>query len=174
MHVVGSVTAFDAQATMIGRAIAAFHFNDRIVLYLVGDLAADAAKGAQRIDFFRRLLQRRAVTRRQSAGRTRLHTFAAADAGRIAHGIVKIEDDFAVTAASGKTDYAIHLLFATGTRAAAALYACVEIDRNGRMRNILLRLRACIKTRFAHFQFLRPIVQFIIACIAFGRHIAQQ
>ena len=98
VNIVEAEAALDAEPVVIGRAVAALGIDHLVVLDLVGDLAADAAIRAQRIDFLVRigdacLLVIEHHSRHQRAGRTGLHAFAASDAGRFPHRIVEIEHD---------------------------------------------------------------------------------
>src|SRR6185437_12893047 len=136
--VVEAEAAFHAQTLLVRRAVAAGYVKQLVVLDVIGELAADAAIGAHAVRFavgiFGALVpgvdQRRG---HQRAGRTGLHTFAAGDAGRVAHRIVEIEHDFLGVAASRHADDVVDLHFAAGTDTEIALNAGVEIDRHGDM-----------------------------------------
>ncbi len=85
MDVVEAEAALDAKPIVIGRAVAALGIDHLLVLDLIGDLAADAAIGTQRIDLavgigHARLLLVEHYRWHQRAGRTSLHAFAAGDA----------------------------------------------------------------------------------------------
>ncbi len=84
MNVVESEPAFDAQAVVVRRPINAFGVNDLLVLDLVGDLTADTAVRAQRLDFAIRIHRARLVLvqirgRHQRARRAGLHALSAGD-----------------------------------------------------------------------------------------------
>ncbi len=136
--IVEAEAALHAQPVLVGRAVAAGDGNQLVVLDLIGELAADAAIGADAVDFavgkfgahVLGVDQRR---RHQRAGRTGLHAFAAGHAGRIAHRVVEVEHDLLSMAAAGHADDVVDLHFAAGADAQIALDAGVEIDRHGRM-----------------------------------------
>ena len=50
VHIVEAEAALDAEAVVVRRTVPALGVDDLVVLDLIGDLAADAAEGAQRID----------------------------------------------------------------------------------------------------------------------------
>ena len=86
MDVVETEAALDAEAVVIGRAVAAFGIDHLFVLDLIGDLTADAAERAERIDLLVRIGDAGLVViehhrGHQRPGRTGLHAFAAGDAG---------------------------------------------------------------------------------------------
>ena len=136
VDVVEAETALDAETLVVRRAVLAADIEQLVVLDVVGELAADAAIGAHRIDLavgkagadIVVVEQRR---RHQRAGRAGLHAFPAGDAGRGAHGIVEIEHDLLAMAAAGHADDVVDLHFAAGADAEIALDAGVEIDRHG-------------------------------------------
>src|SRR5436853_6378021 len=95
MDVVETETSLDAEAVMIGRAIAPFGIDHLFVLDLIGDLAADAAERAERIDLpvrirYAGLFLIQHHRRHQRAGRAGLHAFAHSAAGSFAHWIVEV------------------------------------------------------------------------------------
>ena len=51
-RVVKPEATLHAQTIMVGRPVAAFHIDNLVVLEVVGQLAADAAIGADRVDLF--------------------------------------------------------------------------------------------------------------------------
>ena len=141
MDVVEAEAALDAEPVVIGRAVAALGVDDLLVLDLIGDLAADAAEGAQRIDLPVGIDDAGLVLvehhrRHQRAGRAGLHAFAAGDAGRFPHRIVEVEHDLGVVIAIGHADHVVDLDLAAGAHAQAALDAGVEIDAHRRMAGI--------------------------------------
>ena len=119
--IVKTKAAFDAQAAVIGRAVASVYTDDDVVFDVVGQQATDAAKRADRVHFFVYHLAAHLRLGHERTGGAGLHTFAASHASAVAHGVVQIKYDFAVRAAHGVADHVVHLLFATGTHAAVAL-----------------------------------------------------
>src|SRR6202012_3782402 len=108
--IVVAEAALDAEALMIGRAVAAVHVEDLVVLDLVGELTADAAERAEAVDlavgpFGANLLLVQHGRRHQGAGRAGLDAFAASNAGALAHQIVEIEDDLRVATTAGHADH---------------------------------------------------------------------
>ena len=91
VRIVKAVTTLDAQATVVGRAVAAFHVNYFVVLDVVGQLAADAAIGADRGHLLVGHRQRGVARGHQCAGGAGLHTFAAGDAGGGAHAQLELD-----------------------------------------------------------------------------------
>ena len=136
MDVVEAEAALHAQPVVIGRAVASFDAHDLVVLDVIRELAADAAIRAQRRYGAVGRREIRFLRRRERAGGTRLHAFAARDARRLAHRIVQVEHDLRVRAAQRETDDVVDLLLAARAHAARALDAGVEIDRHRRVRNI--------------------------------------
>ena len=144
VHVVEAEAALDAEPVLVGRAVLAGDGDDLVVLDLVGELAADAAIGADAVDGAVGLALIDIVLvdhrrRHQRAGRAGLHAFAAGDAGRGAHRIVEVEHDLFEMAAAGHADDVVDLHFAAGADAEIALDAGVEIDRHGDMAAVGLR-----------------------------------
>ena len=139
--VVGIVEAeasLDAEPVVVGRAILALDRDDMVVFDLVGQLAADAAIGANAVDFAVGRVGIDAVgidqgRRHQRAGRAGLHAFAAGDAGAAAHRIVEIEHDLFMMAARRHADHVVDLDLAAGAHAQIALDAGVELHRHRRM-----------------------------------------
>src|SRR6185295_13675075 len=85
-NVVEAEAALDAEPALVGRAVAAVHGNQLVVLDVVGELAADAAIGADAVDLAVGLGGEDVVVvnqrrRHQRAGRAGLHAFAAGAAG---------------------------------------------------------------------------------------------
>src|SRR5512145_2300928 len=131
--------SLDAQAILVRRAGAAVDVEDLVVLDLVLNLAADAAVGADTVDFALRLGgdgevafvdQRRFEER---SGRTGLDALSTRHAGRMAHGVVEIKDDLGVVAAIRHANHVVNLHLAAGANAEVAVNAGVEIDRHRRM-----------------------------------------
>ncbi len=141
-NVIESEPAFDAQAVLIGEAVAALNEGDLVVLDLVRDLTADAAIGADRVDFavhFPAAVLGDGIDdrfRHQRAGGTGLHAFPAGDAGRLPHRVVEIEHGPRVDAAEGHADHVVDLHFAAGTHAESAIDAGIEIDGHRRVRKV--------------------------------------
>ena len=97
VRVVEAVAALDAQAAVVGRAVAAVDVEDLVVLDVVGQLAADAAVRAHRVDLLVGHGAAPTLARRhQRAGRAGLHALAAGDAGGRAHRVVHVEHDLRV------------------------------------------------------------------------------
>jgi hypothetical protein len=147
VHVVEAETAFDAKPVLVRRAVAAVDIEQRVVLDLVGELAADAAIRADAVDLAvglggEHVLVVDQCRRHQRAGRAGLDAFAAGDAGRLPHWVSKIEHDLFAMAAPGHADDVVHLHFAAGADAERALDAGVEIDRHGGVAAVGLRLSA--------------------------------
>ncbi len=128
VHVVKTKTPLDAQAALIGRAFAAQHADDSVVLDLIAQQAADAAERADGIDGTRRhglprgirhCEERRRRGNRndggdrhldaQCAGGAGLHALAAGHAGAGTHGVAQVEHDLAVGATPGVANHVVHL-----------------------------------------------------------------
>src|SRR5207247_924809 len=133
--------------------------NDRVLLDVIGELAAHAAVRTHRLDFLVGDDRAHIAGRHQCARRTRLHAFAARDAGGIAHRIVQIEDDLRLGSAEGIADDVVYLRLAAGADAAAALDAGIQMDSDRRMRQVLRRLMPRPETRLADAELLRPQVE---------------
>ena len=138
VNVIKAVTAFHAESRLVGRPLAARDGDNRVILDREGQLAADTAIGTDGVDLPVRgdgkslgAVQKR--LRHQSAGRTCLHAFAAADAGRGAHIVVEVEYDARIGPTTGKADDVIHLNLSAGTHAQIALDACIHVDGDRRM-----------------------------------------
>ncbi len=136
--IVEAEAALNAQPVLVGRAVLAGDVQELVVLDVIGELAADAAIGADRVDaavgeFCAHVIVIDHGRRHQRAGRAGLHAFAAGNARRGAHGIVEVEHDLLGHAAAGHADDVVDLHFAAGADAEIALDAGVEIDRHGRM-----------------------------------------
>ncbi len=147
MHVVEAEAALDAEPVLVRGPVAAIDIKKLIVLDLIGELAADAAIGADAVD---RTVRKRGEDivcadqrrRHQRAGGTGLHAFAASNASALPHGIVEVEDDLLMMAAAGHADDIVHLHLAAGADAEIALDAGVEIDRHRRVAAVGEWLRA--------------------------------
>jgi len=63
MHVVETEAAFDAEPVLVRGAVAALDRNDAVVLDPVGELAADAAIGADAVDLALRRVRGRSAAR---------------------------------------------------------------------------------------------------------------
>ena len=102
VHIVEAEAALDAEPVLVGGPVAAADVDDLVVLDVVGELAADAAIGADAVDLAVGLARVRTLfvvdqrRRHQRAGRAGLHAFAAGDAGRGAHRVVEVEHDLLV------------------------------------------------------------------------------
>ena len=174
VRVVKAVTPLHAKPPVIGRAVAALHLDDGVVLDVVGQLATHPAVRADRINRLVRHHQPRFARGHQRAGGAGLHALAAGNAARGAHRIVKVEHDLRMLTTKGVADDIIHLLFAAGAHAAVALYARIKIDRDGRVRHVPLHLRARRKARQTHIELFRPHIEFRLARVALRRHIREQ
>src|SRR3984885_3658562 len=143
MDVVETKAAFDAEPVVVGRAIAALGIDDLLILDFIGDLTADAAIRAQRVDLEVWIGDAGLVLiehhgGHQCAGRASLDAFAAGYAGRLSHRIIEIEDDLGAVAAIGHADDVVDLHLSAGAHAEAALDAGIEIDAHGRMAGVAL------------------------------------
>ena len=119
-------------------------------------------------------VKRNLAGRHQRARGTGLHALAAAHAGRIAHGVVHVEDDLGVLAAKSEADDIVHLLVPTGAQASGALDARVEIDRDRGMRKVGCHRRARREARLAHLELGRPFIHFVVPRVFLFRHIGLQ
>jgi len=133
VDIVKAIAAFDAQAAMVGGAVAPLDKGDFVFAYIEGELTAHAAKRTDRIHLAIGLGQGHVTRGHQGAGRTGLHAFAASHTGRVAHGIVHVKDNLGVVAAHGQADHVVDLLFTAGAQAARALDAGIQVDGNARM-----------------------------------------
>src|SRR5207249_5774736 len=111
--------ALDAEAVVVGRTVTAFGIDHLVVLDLIGDLTADAAERAQRINLLVRvgdagLILVQHHRRHQRAGRAGLHAFAAGNASGFTHRIVEIEHDFRSVTTIGHADDVVDLNLAAG------------------------------------------------------------
>src|SRR3989338_282955 len=132
-RVVKAVAALDAQPVVIGRAVTPGDADDLVVFYMVSELAAHAAERAAGIHAFIGLDQSGAVARGQGTGGASLHAFAAGDAGRVAHGVALIKDNFRMAATESVTDHVVDLDFAAGAHTTRTLDAGIEVDGDGRI-----------------------------------------
>ena len=149
LHVVEAVAALHAQPARVRRTVLALHVEDRVVLDVIGELAADAAVRTHRIDLLVGDDLAGIARGHQRAGRARLHALAAGDARRVAHRIVEVEHDLRFAGAEGVADDVVDLLFAAGAHAALALDAGVEVHRHRRMREVFDRLMPRREARLA-------------------------
>src|SRR5690606_26443957 len=150
------------------------NLDDLVVLDVVGELTADAAVWADRIDPFVGHDLRRVLGRCERAGGAGLHAFAAGHAGGVAHGVVHVEDDFRMTATEGVADDVVDLLLATGTYAARALDTGVEIDGNGWIGQVGVGRQARCEARAGYAHFLGPVGQLVVGLVVLRRHVGQQ
>ncbi len=65
-----------------------------------------------------------------------MNTFATTDASAFSHGVVEVEDDFAVSPSERESDDVIMLHIATSLYAESARDARVEVDVDGGMRGV--------------------------------------
>ena len=172
--VVEAIAALDAQSLVVGRAVSSFDVEDPVVLDVVGELTTDAAKRTHGAHLLVGYGERNVASRHQRTGRARLDAFAAGHAGRCAHRVVHVEHDLHVVAAKCQADDIVDLLVATGAHTAGALDACVEMDGDGRVRQVFGNLLACFEAWLADGQLARPLVDFVVARVARLRHVGQQ
>src|SRR3974390_3471141 len=142
--VVEAEAPLHAKPVLVGRAVAAGHVEEFIVLDMVSELAADAAIRADRVhlavgEFSAHVVLVDQARRHQRAGGAGLHAFAASDAGRGAHRVVEVEHNLLAVAAAGHADDVVDLHFATGADAEIALDASVKVDCHGRMAAVARR-----------------------------------
>ena len=142
IDVIETVTALDAQAAEIGRAITTFDTNDLVVLDVVGKQTTNTAIGTDRIDLAIGFNHMRTGGVAECAGRTGSDAFAAGDAGGLTHRVADIEHDLGVMTALCQADDVVDLGFAAGPQAARALDAGIEVDRDCRVRQVGCRLMA--------------------------------
>ena len=153
--IVEAEAALHAQPLLVGRAVAAVDREQLAVLQIVGDLAADAAIGADALDLLIRKFGAHArivqqVGRHQRPGRAGLHAFPARHAGAGAHRIVHVEHDLRTVAAQGHADDVVRLNFAAGPDAQVAVDAGVQMHRHRRVADI--RRRHCARRQAACLQ----------------------
>ena len=136
IHVVEAEAALDAEPAVVGRAVLAVDPEDLVVLDVEGELAADAAVGADAVDLLGGLLLADLLGGHQRAGGAGLDAFAAGDAGALAHRIVEVEDDLVARAPAGHADHVVDLYFAAGADAARAMDAGVQVDGHRRVSEV--------------------------------------
>src|SRR5437764_1700406 len=174
MDVVETEAALDAEAVVIGRAVAAFGIDHLFVLDLIGDLTADAAERAKRIDLpvgirDAGLFLIQHYRGHQRAGRAGLHAFAAGDAGRFTHRIVEVENDLVTVIAIGHPDHVIDLDLSARALAQPALNAGIEVDAHRRMAGVTGPALGGGETAFGHLDLFGPVPEFrigIVRCFA--------
>src|SRR6185312_14498905 len=170
MDVVEAEATLDAEAIMVRRSVAALGIDQLLVLDLIGDLAADAAIGTERIHLAvgigdARLLVVEHHRRHQRPGRTSLHAFAAGDASRLAHGIVEVEHDLGAVIAIGHADHVVDLHLAAGAHAQPALEAGIEMDAHRRMARIRLPAFGGGEAAFGDAGLLGPMPEFRVRIV---------
>ena len=165
--------------------------NDPVAAHMISKLTSDAAIGTDRVDRLfrasrsdRRCGEKRIIGHARSrsaqklghqrAGRAGLHALAAAHAGGGAERVVQIEDDLRGIAPPRVADHVIDLLLPASTRAAAALDAGIEIDRDRRMAHIRYRLLARCKAWRTHPHPRSPLIQFRVFTMRRLGHVRQQ
>src|SRR6516162_10205345 len=164
VRIVEPKAALDAEAVVVGRAVPAFDRDDMVVLNLVSQLAADAAIGADTVDFAVGSVRKGTVgidqcRGHQGTGRTSLHAFAAGDAGTRAHGIVKVEDYLLTPIAGRHADHVVDLDLTAGAHTEIALYTGVQLHRHRRMAAIGRRSRMLWEAAVADLQPVGPLPQ---------------
>ena len=173
VHVIEAEAALDAEPVLVGRAVLAGDVEQLVVLDVIGELAADAAIGADAVDLAVGLAGENVVgvdqrRRHQRAGRAGLHAFAAGDAGRSAHRIVEVEHDLFAVAAAGHADHVVDLHFAAGADAESALDAGVEIDRHRHVAAVRRGRLAARKAALLELHSRRDLPQFGIGIVRMG------
>ena len=139
VDIVEAEAALDAEPVAVRRPSRPSTERSLSSSMLIGDLAADAAIGADAIDRAVGACARNGrrassiVAGMQRAGRTGLDAFAAGNAGAVAHRVVEVEHDLVVGAAAGHADHVVDLHLAAGPHAQSAFDAGVEMDRHRRM-----------------------------------------
>src|SRR5207244_10590632 len=88
-----------------------------------------------------------------------LHALAAGDTRAIPHRVAQVEHDLRTTAAKRVADHVVDLHFAAGTHAARALDAGVEIDCNGRVRQVRRGRPTRCKSGLANLHPVNPKAQ---------------
>src|ERR1044072_7358726 len=176
VHVVEAEAPFHAEALLVRRAVLAGDGDDLVVLDLIGELAADAAIGADAVDFAVGLAGKEIVLvhhrrRHQRAGRAGLHALTARNARAVPHRVVEVEHDLFVVAAPRHADHVVDLHLAAGADAQVAPDTGAELNRHRDMAAVwrgLLRARGQTARHDAHA--IRPdpelgagIVRFRIA-----------
>ena len=156
-HVVEAEAALDAEPAVVGRAVLAVDPEDLVVLHVEGELAADAAIGADALDLLGRRLLADLPGRHEGAGRAGLHAFAAGDAGALAHGIVEVEDDLVARAPASHADDVVDLYLPAGADAARAMDAGIEVDRHRRVAEVGCRRLARREATRGAPHALRPV-----------------
>ena len=130
---------FDAQTPLIRGAIDAFDILDFVVFDFDGDLAANAAKGADAFHFtvvvapVANLFAVHQARRHQSAGWAGLNAFAAGHASRFPHRIIKVECWIGIVPPTRHPDHVVDLNFAARTHTKTALDASIQIDAHRNM-----------------------------------------
>ena len=175
-RVVEAEPPLHAEARAVGRTVAAVGPQDAVVAHVVGELAADAAERAQRVDAFDWgvVASRIDVPRQQRTRRTRLHAFAAGHAARRAHRVVEVEHDACAVAAAGIADHVVDLLFTAGAHAPAALDAGVQTHVHRGMRAVFGRLDPRGEAGRVHAQPPGPVLQFGVGTVGDRRCVGQQ
>ena len=159
--------AFDAEAVVVGGAVAAIDHQDLIVFDMHFGLAADAAIGAQRVDGTVGIFGALAHFVHegffdQRAGWASLDALAAGHAGALTHWVIEIEDDFGAGPAVGHADHIIDLDFAAGAHAKVAVDAGIEIDRHSDVAEILVDARFGGKAGCLDLHLIGPIPKFAV------------
>src|SRR6187549_2993599 len=151
------------EAVLVGGTVSPLHKGDFIVVDLVSDLTTDTAVWAYRVYFALDLpaaMLGDGVDNRlwhQRASWARLHAFAAGDAGRKTHRIIKVEHGFRVDSPKRHADDVIDLHFAASPHAKPAIDAGVEIDCHGRVREVRLWNAVCRESRGFNALYLGPV-----------------
>src|SRR5262249_4349383 len=136
--VVEAEAALDAKPVLVGRPVATRDVEELVILDAVGELAADAAIGADAVHFAVGLAGEDVILvhhgrRHQRPGRPGWPAFPAGVAGRSAHWVVETEHDLGVVTTPGHADDVVDLHLAAGADAEVAVNAGIEVDRHGGM-----------------------------------------
>src|SRR5579872_676927 len=175
VDVIEAEAALDAEPVVVGRPFLALDGDNAVVADLEGELAADAAIGADAFDLSVRRVGEDAVLvdearRHQRAGRAGLHALAAGDAGRGAHRVVEIEHDLFVMAARRHADHIVDLDLAAGADTEVALDAGVELHRHRRVAAVRGRLGALREAAVGDLDLVGPEPEARLRVVRGGAH----
>ncbi len=139
MDIIKAETALDAEPVLVGRAFNTLNILDFIILDLEGQLAANPAIRADRLNLTVIIL---AVTgliiiqhggRHQRACRAGLNAFTAGNAGGMPHRVIHIKDDFGIMATPSHADHIIDLDLTACPDTEIAVNAGIQIDPHRHM-----------------------------------------
>ena len=169
--VIKTVSAFDAQAFVVGRAIAALDKKNFVVFDVVGQLTTDTAIRANRLDLLVWQRECRVARRHECSGRACLNALATGHAGAGTHGVIHVKHNLGLVAAKRETNHIVDLLVATGAQTARALDTGIQIHGDGGVAQVRRRLRAGRKSRLAKAQLGRPLINLVVACVGRLGHV---